>query len=371
VSEIETSGSHDAYDSARRPTGPVSDHVIARPVPDREGLPHNYRMRADAHYVEQLEAPAHPVVRMLATRQIDCREMPAADRLDALTRSIAAHGIVQPLIVRRQTGRFQLIAGRKRLAAAMAAGLTTVPCLLHDVEDAAAAALTEAENLRVEPAPATRSDGDAVQSVLQALSADLSAIAASASLLHTPRTSALTGQVAGDLIQAQAWRAAWLAASATGALEPSRPAPVAAVVQRVAAGFAPQARLNALRLDTSIAPGAAAWPLDEELTVRALTGCVFATLAWLEGIPQPHVELRVDAPIPRALKIEVIQRAAAVPAGLARYLMEDHVRPADLVPAIALRAIKAVAALQGGRVEIVAIPGRGSVIQTAFAKATA
>ena len=39
---------------------------------EREGLPRNYRMRAEAHYVDQLDRPqAGPVVRLIATRHID------------------------------------------------------------------------------------------------------------------------------------------------------------------------------------------------------------------------------------------------------------------------------------------------------------
>ena len=103
-------------------------------MPEREGLPRNYRMRADAHYVDQLEAPAQPVIRMVKLGQIDCRDLPASDRVEALTRSVGIHGVLQPMLVKRQGGRYSLIAGRKRLAAAIAAGLTTVPCTLHDAE---------------------------------------------------------------------------------------------------------------------------------------------------------------------------------------------------------------------------------------------
>ena len=70
-------------------------------------------MRADAHYVDQLESPAQPVIRLIAIGQIDCRDLPAADGVAELTRSVATHGVLQPLMVRKQGTRYSLIAGRK------------------------------------------------------------------------------------------------------------------------------------------------------------------------------------------------------------------------------------------------------------------
>src|SRR5437868_9469790 len=46
------------------------------------------------------------------------------ERLQELAVSIRANGIIQPLIVRRHEGQFQLVAGERRLRAAKMAGLT-------------------------------------------------------------------------------------------------------------------------------------------------------------------------------------------------------------------------------------------------------
>ena len=83
-------------------------------------------------------SPSQPVIRMLATAHIECRDLPTADAVEALTKSIAAHGVLQPVLVRRHGARYTLIAGRKRLAAAIAANLGAVPCLLHEAEGASA-----------------------------------------------------------------------------------------------------------------------------------------------------------------------------------------------------------------------------------------
>src|ERR1700681_1156922 len=55
------------------------------------------------------------------------------EALDELARSIHSSGIVQPLVVRRIAGRFQLIAGERRWRAALKAGLLRVPIVVRDV----------------------------------------------------------------------------------------------------------------------------------------------------------------------------------------------------------------------------------------------
>ena len=49
--------------------------------------------------------------------------------LEELTESIRRHGILQPLSVRRVGTSYELIAGERRLRAAIRAGLTEIPCL--------------------------------------------------------------------------------------------------------------------------------------------------------------------------------------------------------------------------------------------------
>jgi len=59
------------------------------------------------------------------------------ETIAALAASIREVGILQPLVVRRAgDGRYELIAGERRLRAAKAAGLASVPIVLRDSEDA-------------------------------------------------------------------------------------------------------------------------------------------------------------------------------------------------------------------------------------------
>jgi ParB family chromosome partitioning protein len=70
--------------------------------------------------------------------------------LDELARSIQSSGIVQPLVVRRVAGRFQLIAGERRWRAAQKAALSRVPVVVRDVPEQKALEMTLVENLQRE-----------------------------------------------------------------------------------------------------------------------------------------------------------------------------------------------------------------------------
>lgn len=70
--------------------------------------------------------------------------------IDELAASIRAHGVLQPLVVRQTGGRYQLIAGERRLRAAIKAGLTSVPVTLRTADDRQVAELALVENLQRE-----------------------------------------------------------------------------------------------------------------------------------------------------------------------------------------------------------------------------
>jgi ParB family transcriptional regulator, chromosome partitioning protein len=68
--------------------------------------------------------------------------------LQALSDSIAANGILQPVLVRPVAGgTFELIAGERRWRAAKLAGLDTVPALVRERDDAASLELALVENM--------------------------------------------------------------------------------------------------------------------------------------------------------------------------------------------------------------------------------
>ena len=72
-----------------------------------------------------------------------------------LSESIKAQGIMQPILVRRlaegqHAGKYEIIAGERRFRAARLAGLDSVPVLVRDVPNEAAAAMSLIENIQRE-----------------------------------------------------------------------------------------------------------------------------------------------------------------------------------------------------------------------------
>jgi ParB family transcriptional regulator, chromosome partitioning protein len=57
------------------------------------------------------------------------------DELEGLAQSIRVNGIIQPIILRRQNGRYQIVAGERRWRAAQRVGLRKVPAVIKEVSD--------------------------------------------------------------------------------------------------------------------------------------------------------------------------------------------------------------------------------------------
>ncbi len=71
------------------------------------------------------------------------------DALRELADSIKANGVIQPLVCRKNSaGRYELIAGERRLRAAIEAGVAKVPVVLVDAEDRHAAEMAIIENIQ-------------------------------------------------------------------------------------------------------------------------------------------------------------------------------------------------------------------------------
>lgn len=72
------------------------------------------------------------------------------ESLEDLKQSIAEKGVLQPVIVRRHAGQFQLVAGERRWRAAKLAGLGVVPAVVMRVSDSEALEIALIENLQRE-----------------------------------------------------------------------------------------------------------------------------------------------------------------------------------------------------------------------------
>jgi ParB family transcriptional regulator, chromosome partitioning protein len=72
------------------------------------------------------------------------------EALAELAQSIQANGIIQPLVLRPVGSRFQLLAGERRWRAAQRVGLSRVPAVVREVDDASALEIMLVENIQRE-----------------------------------------------------------------------------------------------------------------------------------------------------------------------------------------------------------------------------
>ena len=133
--------------------------------PRRIGLPETIRMRHDTHFVDQLARPGgeKPIGRLIPIEDIEPNpDQPrqALGDLAELTASVREKGVLEPLLVRKVGGRFEIIAGERRYRAAVEAGLGELPCVVRETSDAEMMELALVENLqRKDLTPFEEADG--------------------------------------------------------------------------------------------------------------------------------------------------------------------------------------------------------------------
>ncbi len=69
-------------------------------------------------------------------------------QLEELATSIRTHGVVEPILVRRQGQRYRIVAGERRWRAAQRAGLKEIPAVVREATDGEAFELALVENLQ-------------------------------------------------------------------------------------------------------------------------------------------------------------------------------------------------------------------------------
>jgi ParB family chromosome partitioning protein len=101
-----------------------------------------------------LQPPSEELLQV-SVDQIDPNPLQArtifqTERLQELSQSIKANGVIQPLVVRRRGGRYQLVAGERRWRAAKLGGLTRVPVVVQELSDEQLLEVTLIENIQRE-----------------------------------------------------------------------------------------------------------------------------------------------------------------------------------------------------------------------------
>lgn len=126
---------------------------MSGPSNPKAGLPANRRMRHDRHFVDELAQRMGEgigrMVRITAITSNQDQPRSSLGALEDLQSSIDKHGVLEPLLVRRlDDGRYELVSGERRFHAAMAVGLTEVPCIELEVSDQLALEIALIENLQ-------------------------------------------------------------------------------------------------------------------------------------------------------------------------------------------------------------------------------
>jgi len=71
-------------------------------------------------------------------------------KLEELARSIEEHGVIQPIIVRKKDGGYELVAGERRWRAAKKAGIRKIPAIVKEYSDGQMLEIALLENLQRE-----------------------------------------------------------------------------------------------------------------------------------------------------------------------------------------------------------------------------
>ena len=123
---------------------------MLRPSPERALA----RLSHPANRMSAPQPPSQmPPVSRVNIRQIDSNPAQPRQEFDpaemqSLAESISTHGLLQPVVVRRVHERYQLVAGERRLRAAIQAGWVDVPVNVVEADDRQMAELAIVENLQ-------------------------------------------------------------------------------------------------------------------------------------------------------------------------------------------------------------------------------
>jgi hypothetical protein len=350
------------------PLSEFSDRHEATEPPSalgREGLPAGYRMRADRHYVEQLEAPrSGPTFQYVAVPLIDPGQTTDAEPpQQGLVDAVRRHGLITPLVVQSRSGRYRILSGSPRLAAAAAAGVRDVPCVVYHIDDVAAARIAEAARV-AEPPP--RGDEVATETktadaprepfVGADVAASLDVASQCLEIATADRSPALARGVALDLTRSELARAKWLV-QASGLLRKDAPVtrrrtPIASIVERASKAWEAERKLRRVTLETEMDAKAAAVNVDADALVCAVTGLLAAVAHLGDHATDQAISLTVKADAAGGMGVTVARGDVTAPTEWASRAFdvswED--RPGGATAAFAFLIARHVAEMHQGTV---------------------
>jgi ParB family chromosome partitioning protein len=92
----------------------------------------------------------HVLISLIRPNPFQPREVFSVDSIGELAESIRQKGVLQPLVVRKVVGGYELIAGERRFRAAQRAGLTEVPVVVREAGDDEVLEIALIENIQRE-----------------------------------------------------------------------------------------------------------------------------------------------------------------------------------------------------------------------------
>ena len=315
-------------------------------------------MRHDEHYIDELVASGRmPQIRLVSIDEIDGEITVASNNLDGLTDSIREFGVLQPLLVRQDRGRYELLASSKRLAAAISAGLTEVPCLLHEVDEMEARRLAEAASRQAQRSVPTERTNLPLASAASALvQGSLQTVLSTLGLLDKPEAT-LRDQVAVGLIRTECLAATRLL-QGLRLLNMDPPLvrkniDVGSLVREVLTLSEDERGLLAIDVEEFIEE--CVIRADEQLVTLALSGAVQSMLALLRASRGAKLKVRLSRnELTKGATLLVTEDAVRMPtASWSRWFdLEWEKRPGGFAAAVALLAAKRATELHGGHLDI-------------------
>jgi hypothetical protein len=309
------------------------------------------------------------LVRLVSIRQLQAPPTPHGVDFDALTRSIRAHGILHPLFIREKDGAYEIISGKRRYAAAIAAGLSEVPCIVKQVDDGEADALAAADNTRATttPSPLRAVVASRLSSAIGDISGGVSSMVRSLGLLPTMRPG-YERDIVEDLVRAQAWRTLWLANTtwflSSGHVPEGRRRLFPAVVDGIVDAFEPERKLSGLRFDIGHEPTRAI--VDDSLVGLAVAGAIIVTLSIVRNVKEPVVSVRTQPLDDHRVRLDVTQHHVGISREMSDRFSNRELTAQSVDIALAGIALAHATAAYGGASELSRLGDTGSAVRLTF-----
>jgi ParB family chromosome partitioning protein len=114
---------------------------------EEEAMTSVLETREDGHENEEIQ---HIEIEDIVPNRYQPRTIFIDERIEELAQTIKTHGMIQPIVVRKREGQFEIIAGERRWRAVQKLGWERIPAIVKEFNDAQTASVALIENLQRE-----------------------------------------------------------------------------------------------------------------------------------------------------------------------------------------------------------------------------